>query len=283
MLDTGNEIITTTDGLSLYCQWQRVENARAVILIVHGVGEHAARYQPFESWFCDHGYSCYGYDQRGHGRSGGVRTHVNNFLEYAEDLQLIISKIHSENPTLPVFLFSHSMGTLVALTNSIVFPDTKLAGIILSSCAIMPGRSLPSWALKLTHPLARFVPRLRVPTFIPVNSLSHDAAVIDSYKYDELVEGTVTLGWLRSFSDAQKEIFDKVDRIRVPLLVLHSRADPIASIDGVRDLLASVKSEDVTFIEFQSLFHELHNEVQLDREQVFKNIFDWCAERGYTK
>ena len=282
MLDAGNEIISTTDGLSLYCQWQRVENARAVILIVHGVGEHVARYQPFESWFCGHGYSCYGYDQRGHGRSGGVRTHVNNFLEYAEDLQLIISKVLSENSVTPVFLFSHSMGTLVALTNCIAFPDNKLAGVILSSCAIKPGRSLPSWALKLINPLARLIPRLRVPTFIPVNGLSHDPAIANSYRRDELVESAVTLGWLRSFSDAQKEIFYNVEKIRVPLLVLHSQADPIASIEGVQDMLALVKSEDVTFIEFQSLFHELHNEVLSDREQVYKNIFDWCAERVYT-
>lgn len=279
MLDTGNGIITASDGLSLYCQWQHIENARAVILIVHGVGEHSGRYQPFQDWFCDHGFSCYGYDQRGHGRSGGVRTHVNAFLEYAQDLRLVLSKVRSKNPELPVFLFSHSMGTLVALTNCIVFPGDKLAGIILSSCAIKPGRSLPAWALKMIYPLARFIPEFRVPTFIPVNRLSHDPAVIDSYKHDQLVERTVTLGWLRSFSDAQKEILDDADKIRVPLLVLHSQVDQIASIDGVRDLLARVTSGDVTFIEFQLLCHELHNEVLFDREKVFKDIFDWCAER----
>ena len=138
MLDTGDEVITAQDSLPLYCRWRHVESARAVILIVHGVGEHSGRYQAFEDWFCDHGYSCYGYDQRGHGRSGGVRTHVNNFLEYAEDLQLVISEVRSKNPELPVFLFSHSMGTLVALTNSIFFSDNQFAGVILSSCAIKP-------------------------------------------------------------------------------------------------------------------------------------------------
>lgn len=279
MLDAANEVITTTDGLPLYCKWQRVKNANAVILIVHGVGEHAGRYQAFENWFCEKGFSCYGYDQRGHGRSGGVRTHVKSFLEYAEDLQLVISEVQSKNPALPVFLFSHSMGTLVALTNCIVFPDNKLAGVILSSCAITPGRYLPSWVFWVVNPLARFIPRLRVPTFIPVKSLSHDQSVIDDFKHDELVEGTVTLAWLKSFSNAQHEIVENINKIHVPLLVLHSQADQIALIDGVRELLARIKSGDVSFIEFQSLFHELHNEASPEREQVFKKIFDWCADR----
>ena len=270
--------IVASDGLSLFYQWQRAESAKAVILIVHGVGEHIGRYRWLENWFCEQGFICYGYDHRGHGLSEGSRVHVENFSQYAEDLQRVLEEVRKKEPGLPIFLFSHSMGTVVALMHAISHHDA-VQGIILSSCAIRLGAGMPAWAIKFVHLIASKIPRFRVPTFIKETDLSHDSDIINEYRHDKLVHHSITLNWLVSFQEAQAEIVTNSKGIGVPLLFLHSKSDRVTSVRGARQLYESIGSSDKTFFEFDAMGHELHNEVIPKREEFLQKIVKWCNKR----
>ncbi len=280
-MDTGEDTIRTSDGLVLHYQWQRIPEPRGVILIVHGIGEHIGRYRTLEDWFCENGFTCCGYDQRGHGRSTGRRTHVRNFSKYVADFQQITAAVRERESGLPVFVYAHSMGTVVALLGVDREP-TYYRGLIIASPAIAMGSTIPGWLVKTGGVLGKFLPNFKVPSLIEPGNLSHDPKIAADYEKDTLVGGTVTLGWLASMLDAQKEALLRAPDIAVPVLVLHSQADLVADISGTRQLTARLPKEKVTFHEYARPYHELHNEIATERTVFLNDVLDWLNRQLAT-
>ena len=112
------------DGLALkttITKDETVEKQRAIVIMVHGMCEHKERYMPFCEYLSSEGYICAVYDQRGHGEdaynSGNLGYYnglgSNEYL-LADDLQAVVTYMKQTYPNLPVYLFGHSMGSLVA-------------------------------------------------------------------------------------------------------------------------------------------------------------------------
>src|SRR5215831_14523033 len=98
------ESISTRDGLKLYTSRHEVRGGRGEVIIVHGLGEHCGRYAELTEYFVADGYSVTAYDHRGHGKSEGLRGHVDAFSDYEEDLAVLVSAIGSLNSSAPLFL-----------------------------------------------------------------------------------------------------------------------------------------------------------------------------------
>ncbi len=96
------------------------------------------------------------------------------------------------------------------------------------------GSTIPGWLVKTAGVLAKFLPTMQVPSLIEAGNLSHDPEIVADYDMDTLVESTITLGWLASMLAAQKEALRAAPEIAVPVLVLHSRADPVAAVAGTQ-------------------------------------------------
>ena len=277
IINKGDRIIDASDGTPLFFQWQRVADARAGVLVIHGIAEHIGRYRQFEDRLCSRGISCYGYDHRGHGRSGGKRTHVEDFSSYVDDMHRVLAQVREKDPDLPIFVFSHSMGAVIALLYVLEFPQT-LRGVILSSCAIASGSRSLAWGQKFVSHIYRLAPLLRFPSFIQSLDLTHEKMVIDAYEKDPLVEKLLTMSWVASLSRAQNDVVARASKIRVPLLAIHSKNDRIASYAGMRKLFESFGSSEKTFITFEALGHELHNENTAAVDELLDNIIKWCDE-----
>lgn len=273
-MDSSEDTIQNPGGLTLYYQWQRISEPRGVILIVHGICEHIGRYRKLENWFCEQGFTSYGFDQRGHGRSTGRRTHVADFSDYVSDLRLITGLVQEREPGLPLFLYAHSMGAVVALLGVLRNP-TGYKGLIIASPAMAIGSTFPDWMVKTGDVLAKFLPTLKVPSLIKTVDLSRDPEIIAAYERDTLVEKTVTLGWLAGILAAQKEILRAAPEIVVPVLLLHSRADAVAAIIGTHRLVERLPQNKVTLHEYAHLSHELHNAPRTERSAVLNDIGDW--------
>lgn len=108
---------TQGDHQGFRCAWQ-VEQPKAVIQISHGMGEHIGRYQDFAESLNAQGYSVFGADHRGHGKSCKPENYgdmgENGWLNTAADVTRLTEAIKQKHPELPVFLFTHSMGTMLA-------------------------------------------------------------------------------------------------------------------------------------------------------------------------
>lgn len=267
----------TTDGIGLFEQyWQINEAPRAVVVIVHGYGEHSGRYAHVVAVLNAHGYNVAAYDLRGHGQSGGRRGDVTSFDAYVNDTRQFVERVHARYPNLPLFLLAHSMGGAIAITLTLE-TDVKMAGVILCGAYLKPPPIL-RWGITFVRLLARFLPRL--PTVRLDNwPISHDPAVIEAYQRDPLVyQGRMPLRVAAELLRIGKWLEAHMVVVDVPLLIMHGTADSLADPDGSRQLYAQASSTDKTLKLWDGFYHELLNEP--DKEAVLAQIIDWLNTRS---
>ena len=122
---------TTLDGTDIYTQaWLPDDQPQAVLIIAHGLGDHSGRYGNHVNYFVPRGYALYGFDARGHGRSSGIRGYVDRFDRYVEDIDRRAAEARSDWPGTPLFLFGHSLGSLMALSYARQHPDRSTGLIV---------------------------------------------------------------------------------------------------------------------------------------------------------
>jgi len=264
---------TGTGGLELWAQhWLPDGDPKAVVALVHGVGEHSGRYGNVVEPMVEAGYAVYGYDHRGHGRSPGPRVHIHRWAEYRGDLCAQLARIAAEQPGRPVVLYGHSMGSLVALDYLVNGPD-GLAGAIISGTALEPiGVGSPT-QIAMARALTNVLPRVRVNLGIDARSLSSDPAALQFFRSDPLVTGSATVRWGTESLDTVAGVKARMGAIDLPLLVIHGEADPLNSVEGSRALYDAASSRDKTLQVYPGVLHEPHND--LGHEQVAADIVEW--------
>ncbi|XP_051873521.1 monoglyceride lipase-like [Pristis pectinata] len=117
------------DGNYLFCRyWEPVTPPRALVMIIHGGGEHSGCYMNLTSIFTDLSLFVFAHDHIGHGQSEGKRLQVPSFSIYARDCLQHIDMVRGHYPTLPLFLLSHSLGAPIAF--DVVTKKPDIAGLI---------------------------------------------------------------------------------------------------------------------------------------------------------
>ncbi len=110
-------------GLELYYQcWRPEGTPLAVLVLIHGFGEHSGRYMNVVNHLVPRGYAIWSFDHRGHGRSPGRRGFVRTWDEFREDIRLFLEMVRQQEGGLPVFLMGHSMGGLMVLEYALHHP-----------------------------------------------------------------------------------------------------------------------------------------------------------------
>ncbi len=268
---------TTSDGADIYTRaWLPDDTPQAIILIVHGLGDHSGRYGHYVDYFVPRCYALYSFDTRGHGRSSGVRGHVDRFDRYVEDIDQRIAEARSDWPGTPLFVLAHSLGSLMGLSYARQHPD-KLTGLIVTGTALKDALQVPAWQRRLATVLSRVTPSLKMNNGIALSGLSHDPAVMTVYQADPL---THTWGTPRLATEAEAvraQIRQSASSWHVPTLMLHGSADPICLAEGARQFAAQAPAGMAEYHEYAELYHEIHNEPE--REQVFRDIEAWLHAR----
>lgn len=270
--------LRTADGLLLYWQRWLPEAPRALLLIVHGLFEHGGRQLNLARYFTRRGWGCYAPDQRGHGRSGGRRVHVENFDEFLEDLRAARELVREQHAGLPLFLVGHSHGGLVALLLALRDPG-GLCGLVLSSplLGLRPQSGVARLLARLAPALARVWPSLLLPVPLDAQALSHDKLVVQAYSSDPLVGRKASPRWLLSAQAAMQEARDRAPALEVPTLVLAAGDDRVVDAAATHDWASAAPRALVEYARWDGLFHEIFNE--LEKEQVFRRMESWLEAR----
>jgi alpha-beta hydrolase superfamily lysophospholipase len=264
---------TTPDKANIYTQaWLPDNTPQAIILIVHGLGEHSGRYGHYVDYFVPRGYALYGFDTRGHGRSSGVRGHVDRFDRYVEDIDRRVAEARSDWPRTPLFVLAHSLGSLMGLSYARQHPD-QLTGLITSGTALKDALALPAWQRRLATVFSRVTPSLKMNNGVPLSGLSHDPTISAAFKADPLTHTWGTPRLATETEVVRAQIMQSATTWRVPTLMLHGSDDPICLADGARQFAAQTPAGLVESREYPGLYHEIHNEPE--REQVFRDIEAW--------
>lgn len=141
-------------GLRIWYRSWRPQAARAVIVVVHGLGEHGGRYANLVAELVPRGYALYVPDLRGHGRSSGLRGHCDRFVDYVADLKSAVQEAQTQEPGLPLFVYGHSLGGLIVLRHALERPQGA-RGLVISAPALRRKFAVPAGKLLLGRVMSR--------------------------------------------------------------------------------------------------------------------------------
>lgn len=297
-------ILKDSGGFNIFVyKWlpDDISNVKAVVQIVHGLAEHAARYETFAKFLTDSGYIVYADDHRGHGKTAGSIENLgyageDGFNWMVKDLDEINEKIKEENPGLPVFMFGHSMGSLMTQMY-ISLHGEKLKGAVLSGTSGRQGIMLNLGIFLARREMKKLGPRVQSKMlnrltfghyndcFKPVKTefdwLSRDADEVKKYIEDPFCGAPSTSGFYYDMFRAIKEMHKTENMKRIPkdlpIYIMNGDMDPVGgNCKTVLRLIEDYKKlgiKDVAHKFYKGGRHEMLNEI--NREEVMKDILNW--------
>ena len=249
-------------------RWEPEGEARAELVLCHGLAEHSGRYEAVGARFAAAGIGVTAYDQIGFGASGGRRAWIDQWSDVLDQIQRHVES--AKETGLPVVLLGHSGGGLFALEYALSerpAPDL----LVLSA----PGLDAGAAWQRLSAPLlAAVLPTLRIPNALKGSQLSRDPAVGEAYFADPLVETKTTTRYGSELFSAMKRVRGALDGLDVHTLVLHGAADTIVPPQGSA-ILGDLESVERRL--YPAMRHELFNEPE--GPEIVDEIIGWVGER----
>jgi alpha-beta hydrolase superfamily lysophospholipase len=266
---------TGQDGVDFFVRgWEPAAKPKAVIALIHGLGEHTGRYQHVGRAITDADYALVGFDLRGHGKSGGLRGHFSSLDVGMRDIQDFLLLLKKRYPELPFFLYGHSLGGLLVLTYALKNkPDLK--GVISSGAGLRSQVHDQKMKVMMARILGSILPSTQIASGLDVSFLSRDPAVIDAYQLDPMVHDRISLAFGKAGLEATDYAWKHAGEFSLPLLIMHGAADRNTYPSGSRDFaeLAAQNNSDVTLKLWEGRYHELHNDPE--KEQVLAFMIQW--------
>ena len=264
------------DGTSFFNQgWEPAnQEPKALIALVHGLGEHTGRYIHVGKALTDAGYTLVGFDLRGNGKSGGARGHASSLDAYMQDIRQFRELLEKKYPAIPEFLYGHSLGGLLVLAYAIQY-GAKLQGVIATGPALRSSLQEQKIKVAMVRLLGSLLPAVTVESGLDATTISRDSAIVEAYRNDPLIHYSASLGFGKAALSAIDLCFTRAREFPVPLLIMHGKKDRIAYSSGSEEFarLVSAAGQDVTVQLWDDLYHEVHNEPE--KEEVFNFMAQW--------
>ena len=277
--------------LKLYSYvYDKIKNPKAVVLIVHGMMEHAFRYDNFARFLNDNGYYVIANDLRGHGHTAVDKKfgmgEKDIFQETVQDEIVMLEKI-KDAYNLPVYLFGHSYGSMISqaiIQNTDIVEKCVLCGTANGSSGIMKmGGSFTKFLSLFKGDTAKagVVENMCIKNygkkFENGNWLTRDENVFKAYQEDEFCGGTFPFGFYKSMLTNMKKINAGINKIgNKKIFLIAGEKDPVGSCGkqvvalNKRYLSNNIDSRVKIYPECR---HELINE--LNKEEVYNDILDF--------
>jgi alpha-beta hydrolase superfamily lysophospholipase len=264
-------------GVSIvYDVWTPDTPARGVVILAHGYGEHARRYDHVARHFGEAGLATYALDHRGHGRAGGKRVRVRDMREYVCDYRTLVKTATAEHPGVTRIVLGHSMGGGIAFAYGVQYPD-EYDLMVLSGPAIAAHTGVSKAKALLGKAVGSILPDLPIES-IDADLVSRDPVVVADYKADPLVyRGKIPAGIGKALLLVGETMPKRAPGITAPLLVVHGEDDQLVAAEGSRRLVECVGSKDCELKVYPELYHEVFNEPERDR--VLDDVTSWILAR----
>jgi len=258
------------------------KDAVAMLVIVHGLAEHRGRYRKVIEFFNAQCIAVCSFDHRGHGLTASQlmtkRGDVESFQLLIDDTVSIIDGVKFKYPQLPLFVWGHSMGSIVA-TLAVAARPTRVRGAITSGSPFAAFDSYSKLQVFMLTWLARLLPSREVSLPINPSRLSRDAAVGQAYVDDKLVPKAVTLRLLVGLQQATVHALQAASKLRTSWLLLHGGSDRVAPPIGSQRLYDVLRGLDKQITLWPAARHEVHNEIDPERAEFLERIAAWIRER----
>lgn len=286
------------------CRWEPEGKVRGIVQIIHGIAEYAKRYNDFACFLNSLGYLVVAEDHMGHGESGGdgcVQGYFyGGWFSAVKDSVQLFKNTREEFPDVPYILFGHSMGSFMARTILIEYPEIALTGAVICGTGWMPGAVLQagSAAANLlcrsgkdtkTNPMLHdlmfgaYNKRIEHPR-TPFDWLNRDAKQVDAYIADPLCGFPETAGLARDMLNGIIHI-QKTENLKkmnqsLPVYFIAGGDDPVGDYgSGVHKAAAQFQKagmQQVTCRIYPLCRHEILNEI--NKEEIYQGVADWIEK-----
>lgn len=272
----GEDYFYTLDGLQLYyqhCLPESHSRPRALLVIVHGLGEHSHRYRHVMEAMVSRQTGTAAYDLRGHGRSEGKRGHILSFRQYLQDLRQFLQLCRALHPEpCRFFLTGHSLGGLIALRYCMERSE-YLSGVAVSGPALAVKLDVPAYKKFLARGFSFLFPSLSFQNEVHPHLLSRDPGIAEQYLSDPLVHHQASSRFYTETLKAMAEVRKGIAGLRLPVLFLQGEQDRIVDPETTLRVFQSIDLEDKTLKTYPGSLHEIFND--LDKERVFEDLLYW--------
>jgi len=251
------------------------EQPRALVAIVHGLGEHSARYAALAETLAERHFSVAALDLPGHGETPGPRGHAKSW-EFLRDQCVPATFTASRGmpgqpPDLQAVLLGHSLGGLLALDYALAHPRELLA--VVASAPPLRTPAPPVWKLGLAEAAKVLAPAQGFASGLDESGMSRDQEVVALRASDPLVHDRITPQLYFGMEQARKRVMAEARRLAIPALLLQGMEDRIIDPKGALEFNVAAPHGMARIITYPEAYHEVFND--LDREQVIRDLTGW--------
>ena len=294
-------------GLIHGLRWEPAGKPVAILQIIHGVAEYAARYDEFASFLASKGFLVVAADHMGHGGSlgeNGVKGHFEGgWFNTVADAYQLLQNTRAAYPDVPYILLGHSMGSFMARTILAKYPDSGIAAAIISGTAWMSGAVIsaglaaaavvakcqdPDQPSKLLNDMMFGSYNNKIEHKRTTHDwLTRDQKIVDAYVADPLCGFSMTPGLAKDMMTGLKYIqtakhLQQMDK-DLPVLFIAGSDDPVGNYGkGVQQAVQAFRQAGMGNVKlrlYPMCRHEVLNE--LNREEVYANILNWLKKQGF--
>jgi acylglycerol lipase len=267
--------VESGDGVKIaYRAWPH-PGAAVTFAVVHGLGEHAGRYERFAKGMADHGVGTFAVDLRGHGKSPGQRGHVDSWTQWTDDVSAFVKYVESVAGG-EVVPLGHSFGGAAMLSTVLAGKLPRSRRFVISSAALKVKVEVPAWKIKLGTATSKLIPRLALDNEVDPKFLSRLPEVVEAYRADPLVHSKISSRLYTEWLAATRHILDHAGDIKIPFLILAGSDDGLIDPAGSQELHTRAPEMSVLRL-LEGRYHEPFND--RDNGEVFTLITNWLAKQ----
>jgi alpha-beta hydrolase superfamily lysophospholipase len=268
------------DGNELFFRTWPHDSPKAVILGIHGLGEHSGCYKLLAEGLQNSPFQLVVSDLRGHGRSEGKRG-IGTIDEFVLDIKLFVEVVKSRFKNLPLFFLGHSMGGLVLSKLLIKNGDFGAVGAIFSSPLLGVVVDIPAIKRKSANVLAKVAPNITFYNEIPLSHLTHNKNVVKVYENDHWRHDRISPRLFSEMLSSMDYVMQRADKIQLPVLMQLSGDDLVVNRHKGEEFFGKIGSKDKDQIVYEGYYHEIYNEIW--REKPYEDLLKWLGSHMAEK
>ncbi|WP_299888236.1 alpha/beta hydrolase [uncultured Lacinutrix sp.] len=266
-----NTFTFNLNNITLFGQFWKPETPKAVIVLVHGMGEHLGRYEhSVVKHVLKANYAVVAYDQFGHGKSKGKRGHCPSYKSLLDSLDVVVKRTNTLFSELPVFLYGHSLGGNIVI-NYALKRQVNIKGIIATSPFLRLAFNPPKWKVSLGKLMLNILPSITLPSEIEEAAISSIPNEVKRYQEDPLIHGKISPMYLFPVVEAGEYAINNAKKLDVPIFITHGTGDRIIDHNGAIDFCKELNTADLKL--YDNGYHELHHDVYA--EEMMQTIVKW--------
>lgn len=254
--------------------WRADRPPKAVVTIVHGLGEHGGRYHPLAKDFVDAGLDVLAFDQQGHGHSAEIRGRIQSYASLLDDIRAFVTWAQHQHPQLPIVLFGHSMGGNLVI-NYMLRDHPHPQGAIASSPMIEQTKPPSRWLVSVAQVLGRIWPNMPMHSEVDPERLMSHPEEQQMLRDDELFHSQLSLRLAAGLVESGRWALEHAQELRGPLLLTHGTNDFITSPKASAEF-ARRAGEKCELEILEGMMHDPFRDVQ--RERVINKFLEFALQ-----